>query len=76
MSQCIHEWFSRWFRNVPQDGIPAVTATGAATTGEPGLELLKMSPSDGKGNPDIWWVSEVTLWGVVNELSSEQGGLD
>ena len=28
---------------------PAVTATGAATTGEPGLELLKMSPSDGRG---------------------------
>ena len=41
--------FSKWFRNVPQDGIPVVTATGAATTGEPGLKLLKMSPSDGRG---------------------------
>ena len=49
MSQCINEWFSKWFQNVPQDGIPVVTATGAATTGEPGLELLKMSPSDGRG---------------------------
>ena len=49
MSQCINEWFSKWFRNVPQDGIPVVTATGAATTGEPGLKLLKMSPSDGRG---------------------------